>query len=175
MAPPGNRVISHRKPGNFTSRGHHGTPGWYIGPSLDHFICMQCYIPTTDIVRITDSLKYIPKAFVFPKTTAEDYLQHATGDIILIIKDPTKTINFLSYGDATKNVMNQIAHILQRSTDQHSLKILPLPPMLPHTQNQNIPPQKIASTPASSLRVEPFVQPPRVQEIPSSPTSTPRL
>ena len=58
---------------------------------------MQCYIPATGIVRITDTLQYIPKAFVFPKTTTEDYLQQAIGDIIAIMKNPPKTLPFLSY------------------------------------------------------------------------------
>ena len=73
-APPGTRVIVHDKPGNRTSLGHHGTPGWYIGPSLYPYRCMQFYMPATGIVRITDTLQYIPKGFAFPKTTAEDYL-----------------------------------------------------------------------------------------------------
>ena len=63
---------------------------------------MQYYITATGIVRITYTLKYIPKAFVFLKTTTEDYLQQAIGDIIAIIKDPPKTLPFLSYGDARK-------------------------------------------------------------------------
>ena len=40
MAPPGTRVIVNDKPGNLTSWVRHGTPGWYIGPSLDHYMCM---------------------------------------------------------------------------------------------------------------------------------------
>ena len=75
MAPPGTRAIVHKKPVTRTSWGHHGTPGYYIGPSLYHYICIQCDMPTTDIVRITDTLQYIPKAFVLPETTTEYYLQ----------------------------------------------------------------------------------------------------
>ena len=30
MAPPGTCVIIHDKPGNYTSWGHNGTPGWYL-------------------------------------------------------------------------------------------------------------------------------------------------
>ena len=86
MAPPGTRVIVHDKHGNCTSWGHHGTKGWYIGPSLDDYRCMHCYMPATGIVQITDILQYIPKAFAFPKTTTEDYLQQAIGKIIAIIK-----------------------------------------------------------------------------------------
>ena len=50
MIPPGTRMIVHNKPDNHTSWGHHGTKGWYIGPSIDHYRCMQCYIHSTGIV-----------------------------------------------------------------------------------------------------------------------------
>ena len=42
-------------------------------------------MPATEILRIHDTLKYILKAFAFPKTTTEDYLQQAIGDIISIM------------------------------------------------------------------------------------------
>ena len=74
MAPPGTRVIVHENPGNRTSWGYNSTTGWYIGPSLDHYRYMQCYMPITGVVRIIDALQYIPKAFAFPKRTTEDYL-----------------------------------------------------------------------------------------------------
>ena len=57
-------------------------------------------MPVTGIVLITDIFQYIPKAFYFPKTTTEDYLQQEIGDIISIMKDPPKTLPFLYYGDA---------------------------------------------------------------------------
>ena len=56
---------------------------------------MKCYMPVTGIERITDTLQYIPKAFAFPKSTAEDYLQRAIGDIIAIMNNPPKTPPFL--------------------------------------------------------------------------------
>ena len=112
MAPPGTCVIVHTKLVNRTSYGHHGTKGLYIGPSLDHYICIQWYMPATGIVRITYTLQYIQKAFSFPKTTIEYYLQQAIGEIIAIINDTIKTLPFLYYGDAEKNAIHQIAHIL---------------------------------------------------------------
>ena len=112
MAPSGTRLIVHNKYGNFKSWGHHVTPGWYIGSSLEHYRCMQCYMPETGIVRITDTLKYISKAFSFSKTNTEDDLRQTIGDIIEIMKDPPKQFLFFPYGDATKNEINQIAHIL---------------------------------------------------------------
>ena len=102
MAPPETCVMVHDKPGNFSSWVYHGTPGWYIGPSIYHYICMQCYMPTTDIVRITDTLQYILKEFALPKTTKEDYLQQAIGEIIAIMKDSPKTLPYLYYFDEKK-------------------------------------------------------------------------
>ena len=69
MAPPGTRVVVHEKPINLTLWGHQVTPGCYIGPSLDHYRCMKCYMTATGIVRITEILQYIPKEFVFLNTT----------------------------------------------------------------------------------------------------------
>ena len=54
-------------------------------------------MPATGIIIITYTLKYIPKAFAFPKTTTEDCLQRAIEDIIAIMKDPPKTLPYLSY------------------------------------------------------------------------------
>ena len=73
-------------------------------------------MPVTGIVRITDTLQYIAKAFAFPGTTTEDYLQQEIGEIIAIMKNTPKTLHFLLYGDATKNEINQIDHILHRRT-----------------------------------------------------------
>ena len=55
---------------------------------------MHHYMTVTGIVRITDTLQYITKTFALPKTTTEDYLQQAIGDIITIMKDPPKTLPF---------------------------------------------------------------------------------
>ena len=99
-------------------------------------------MPVAYIVRITDTLQYIPKAFFFSNKTTEDYLQQAIGDITSILKDPPNTLPLFYYGDATKNVTNQISHILQRSIAQPCLKILPLPPMLPQSQNKSLLPKK---------------------------------
>ena len=67
MAPPRTRVVFHNKPGNLISWGHHGTKGWYIGPSLEHYIFMQFYTPTTGIVLIIDTLQYTLQAFASQK------------------------------------------------------------------------------------------------------------
>ena len=125
IEPPGTRMVVHGKPGNCRSLGHHGTPGWYIGQSLDHYRFVQCYMPVTVILRITYTLQYIPKEFAFLTTTTKDYLQQAIGDTISIMKEPPNKLLLFYYLDATKNAINHIAHILHRSTSQPRLQILP--------------------------------------------------
>ena len=128
----------------------------------------------TGIVRITDKLKYTPKASASPKTTTEDYLQQEIGYIIEIMKDNLKTLPFLSYGDATKNSINHIAHSLQRSAAHPCIQMLPLPLMIPQSHNENIQPPEITSIPAPHPRVELVSQPTRVQTQASAPTPPPR-
>ena len=86
MSPLGTRVIVQNKPGNHTSWGYNGKLSCYIGSYLDHYICMKCYTSANDIVRITDTLKYILKSFASTKATSENYLQQAIGNIFEIMK-----------------------------------------------------------------------------------------
>ena len=175
MVLPGTSLIVHNKPINCTSWSHNGTPGYYIGPSLDHYRFMQCNMPATGIVRTTDTLQYIAKESALPKTTTEDYLQQAIVEIIAILQDPPKTLTLLSYGDAKKYAIYQIAHILQKSTAQPCLEILPLPLMLPQIQTQDPSPPIITHPPEPYTRVGLVVKHPRVKTLATEPTSTPRL
>ena len=134
---------------------------------------MQCCTPETDIVRITDTLQYTSKSFALPKTTTEDYLRQAIGDILVIIQDPPKIIPFLSYGAATENAINKIAHILQQSKAQPRLPILPLPPILPQVQNKILLSTVITHPDTPAPRVEPVVKNTRVQ--PSKPVNIAHL
>ena len=169
MSPLGTCVIVYDNPCNLTSWGHHGTTGWYIVPSLDHYRCMQCYIPATAIVRITDTLQYIPKSLALPKQITGYYLQQAIWDIIAIMKKPLNILPFLSYVDAKKNAINQISHILHINTSQPRVQILPLLPLLPQTQNETYQDQNTLSIPVAAPRVEPVLQPLTLQLLQTAP------
>ena len=163
MAPPRTRVVVHDKPDNCRSWGHHGTLGWYIGPSLGHYRFIQCYMTKTGIVCITDTLKYIPKSFDLIKTKTEDYLRQAIGNILAITQDPPKTLHLLSYGYETNNAISQITHSLKRVKSRPCLTILPLLSMLLQSQTPNPAPIIISYPDAPAPSVEPTVQPTRVQ------------
>ena len=52
-------------------------------------------------------------------------------------EEPPKFISFIVVWWCKKKSINQIAHILHRSTSQPHLQFLPLPPLLPQTWNEN--------------------------------------
>ena len=87
-------------------------------------------------------------------------------------QSPEDTYSFVLWW-CKKNAINKIAHIFQRITSQPHIQILPLPPMLPQSQNENLQPPEITSTPAPDPRVKPVSQPPRVKIQVSAPTPPP--
>lgn len=47
MAPTVTKTPVHRHPGKRGPWEIHGEPGWHVGPSLDHYRCIQNCIPRT--------------------------------------------------------------------------------------------------------------------------------
>ena len=51
LAPPGTKVVIHKKSKQRGLWAYHGVTGWYIGPSLDHYRCVKYHVltPRADI------------------------------------------------------------------------------------------------------------------------------
>ena len=136
-------------------------------------------MPATGSVLYTDTLQFIPFAFKFPETTAEDYLRQSFGDILALLQDPPKTLHFLAYGDDTKNAITKVAHLLQRSVKQPRLPIIPVTPPVPRTTQpvsalSRFP--TVLPSPVASPSVQSTVPDPRVHDYapvqPTLPLST---
>jgi hypothetical protein len=112
LAPLGTKVVIHEKTDKHKTWSTHGTDGWYIGPALDHYRCVDCYIPATHSTRIADTVAFIPTVVPILSTSTEDYLRQSVGDIIGLLDDPKSTIPSLSFGDDTQNAIKQIATLL---------------------------------------------------------------
>jgi hypothetical protein len=67
MALPGIRIISHVKADQRKSWAHHGDPGWYLGPALEHYRCHRVSITKTNGKRITDTVEFFPTRLAMPK------------------------------------------------------------------------------------------------------------
>ena len=76
------------------------------------------------------------------------------------------------YNDATKNAISHVFHILQRIKAQPCIQMLPLPPMLPKSQNENFQPPETTSIPEPAPGVEPVLQHPNMQTKKSLPTTS---
>ena len=116
LAPPGTKVVAFSSPTVRTSWGPHGIDGWYVGPALEHYRCVDVYFPKTRSVCPVDTIKYIPHVINFPQATLEDHLRQASSDIVAILQNPPSQITTdLQSGNEITNALSILAEILQRS------------------------------------------------------------
>ena len=47
LAPPGTKVVVHKKYNKRASWAAHGLDGWYLGPEMDHYCCYRVYVTNT--------------------------------------------------------------------------------------------------------------------------------
>ena len=86
LAPPGTCVLVHETTEQRASFAPHRVDGWYMGPSLDHYQCYSCYIPSTAGIRDAISVDWFPHQILFPKVTTEDYLTQTTEVMLDLIR-----------------------------------------------------------------------------------------
>ena len=67
LLPPGNNKNLHAKPNKIGRWEFHGEQGYYIGPVINHYQCITCYIPKTCQERITDKANVIPRIILIPQ------------------------------------------------------------------------------------------------------------
>ena len=58
LAPPGTQIVIHNIPNYRESWEPHGEDGWYIRPSIEHYLFHNTYIPNTRAERISDTVEY---------------------------------------------------------------------------------------------------------------------
>ena len=66
LLPQGIKMKPHAKPGKRITWAFHGEQGYYVGPAINHFRCITCYIPKAHIERIIDNAKFTPKQLPIP-------------------------------------------------------------------------------------------------------------
>ena len=83
LAPIGTKLVIHAKPNKRDSWSFHGEDGWYIGPAIDHYRCITCYILSTFKTRFTDTATLIPHNVPIPTRTVDDHLRKVSSDVII--------------------------------------------------------------------------------------------
>ena len=144
LAPAGTKVLVHEKSQQHASWANHGIKGWYIGPSMDHYHCVKCYLPSTGGIGDTDTVQIFPKQVPFPKISTEDMLLQSAADILAVLQSPPPSlIPTIHYGDEAKNAIDHLACILRRAFHQTK----PQPPDKPYPF---APPQHLIQPPSAS-------------------------
>ena len=123
LAPPGTKVVAHIKPSNRATYELNGEMGWYIGPSMNHYRCVQCYFPRTRTVRDCDTVTFLPTVIPFPEVSLVDHLKQAASDIVTILTSPpSPTTPSLQEGDPIRAALTELA------TQFQAIENLPEPP-----------------------------------------------
>ena len=117
LLPPGTKVIAHHAPEDRTTWDLHGEAGWYVGPLLQHYRCVECFFPKSKRTRHIPKIEIIPHDVPIPEVNMNDFLCQAATDIISVLQTPpSTTVVSLDAGDPTRNALERIADILQRKT-----------------------------------------------------------
>jgi hypothetical protein len=66
FAPPGCKIITHKKPGKRRTWAPHGQHGYSLGPDMHHYRCQNVYISTTASECIVDTLELFPHNYHMP-------------------------------------------------------------------------------------------------------------
>ena len=117
----------------------------------------------------------ILKTFVSPKTTTEDYLKQAIGDMVCNYEGPPEENSFLFlWWYNKKRNQPDFPHFAQKHIST-TLTTFTITTNATTDSEWNLQLQNIPNIPVPSLRVERLLQPTRVQTHQSAPTTPPRL
>jgi hypothetical protein len=158
LAPPGTQVVAHITPSQRANMAPHGVDSWYVGPSLDHYRCHQCYIPSTFRSWNVLTVDWFPHTVPFPKVNTDIYLRQTADNMLSLLHSRKEHHSPLAFGSTTKNAFIQIAQILRRATR------LPIPPPLtpvPEPRLVQAPPIAATIPPVTQLRVVSPPSPPK--------------
>ena len=74
LASLGTILLVHNNTTNHFTWSPHGTDRWYVGPALEQYNCVECYMPLTHSTSISDIVEFLPTVVPIPKTSSQDCL-----------------------------------------------------------------------------------------------------
>ena len=81
LAPPGIKVLVHEQAIERGTFDLHTIPGWYLGPTMNHYCCFWDWIRETSSVRITDDVTWLPHNTLLPTTMTEYLIVASANDL----------------------------------------------------------------------------------------------
>eukprot|EP00957_Ditylum_brightwellii_P123678 9428720-Ditylum_brightwellii.AAC.1 len=88
LTPLGIQAINHKNPETQRSFAYHGVDGWTIGPSMEHYWCIKCFLPLTGATLDTDTLELLAHDLPIPKVDDKDTFHQALADVVYLLQNP---------------------------------------------------------------------------------------
>jgi hypothetical protein len=130
FAPPGCKIIAHKKPAKQRTWAPRGQNGYSLGPAMHHY--QNVYISATANTRIVDTLEFFPHNSPKQQLSSTGRSIMAANDMANALKHPHPELPFAHVGDDEIAALTQLADILKtnfKKQSRHNLLIrLPRPP-----------------------------------------------
>jgi hypothetical protein len=68
----GTKALIYNNPATRASWASHATVGFYVGPAIDHYCCLQFYIPATHCLCFSDTWRLYPSHCQVPILSEQD-------------------------------------------------------------------------------------------------------
>jgi hypothetical protein len=118
FAPPGCKIIAHKKPGKRRTWDPHGQHGYSLGPAMHYYRYQNVYISTTASERIVDTLEFFPHNYQMPQLSSTYRLLMAVKDMTDAFQNPHPVFPFAIVGDDTKKALADLAAIFKLKLQQ---------------------------------------------------------
>jgi len=109
LAPPGIKVLVYDPNDTRKSWAPHGTPGFVLGPALQHYRSQITYIPDTKGKRFSDQCSFHPVPFMFPGASTQELLLAAIDNLQLVVTTQTDSPSALQ--GALAELLDATAHL----------------------------------------------------------------
>jgi hypothetical protein len=134
MAPPGTKVVIHKKSPQRASYDPHGIDGWYLGPTMEHYRCYSVFTNKTQSERTSDRVEFPPQHTKVLYMSAVDIAIQAASDLTHVLQHPLPAHPFSPVDNQQLEALKQLVEIFQHNTSTTSSPTrVPLsrPPPLP--------------------------------------------
>ena len=165
IAPPGTRVIFHVKPNKREPWAPHGTPGWYLGPTMEHYRSWKVFNPATRAEIFSDTLAWFPQQVTMPTASSSERVNALINDLIYALHNPSPASALSPLTHNQHAALLDLADIFQSHTDPPSTTTAnedqddTQPPAVPPTILR----QSREDIPTTAIHPEPISEPePRV-------------
>jgi hypothetical protein len=113
FAPPGCKIIAHKKQEKRRTWAPNGQHGYSFGPAMHHYRCQNVYISTMASERIVDTLKLFPHNYQMPPLSSTYKLIMAAKNMMDALQNPHPEVPFTRVGDDTISALAELAAIFK--------------------------------------------------------------